>query len=199
MSEEQIESAPRGIERRKVLKAAAWSAPVVALAVSAPAAVASASQALITSTGTATATPTNPVAGETATVTWTNTGLLITNISGSPWSTGALTAELTVVRNFTITQVRIAGSVVTATGGSYTSADGTVWTVISLGDALTLVASAVTIDPTNGSSQSVMLPVIELTGTYTGTTANSGQVTLSAYANDVSGGSIVGARFGAAS
>ncbi|HMR49668.1 MAG TPA: hypothetical protein PKE40_10590 [Arachnia sp.] len=185
--------------RRSVVKGMAWSLPVVAATTVSPLAAASADQALVNTLGQGGASPSNGPTGGTVNVTFSNSGLQITNIVGAPWDAGVFTAELLIVNNFTITGVSIDGTPITSAGGSFT-AGGLVWTVVDIDLASKVLAlqtvGPVTVDAANGASQNFFIPTIVFTGTYTGTSFNSGRVTFDVAAANVSGGSTPGVRFG---
>lgn len=199
MTENNIEG--QGVKRRSVVKAAAWAAPVVAVAAAAPMAAASAEQAFVQSFGSGTASPTNVATGGSLGVGFSNSGMQIRGITGAPWSAGVFTAELSIVENFTPTAVSINGNPVTSTGGSFTSATGQVWTVTAIDLANNVLVlkttDPITVDVANGPSQQFTIPTIDFTGTYTGSVKNSGRVILDVSAASVSGAALPGVRFGA--
>lgn len=183
---------PRHVTRRRVLKVAAWSTPVVAMSVAAPLAVASAGQASIEALvgGNISA---NSAAG-TASGSFLTAGIAIVNVVGT-WETGTLNGSYTLTGPWNTGLITkedgtpfVAGEVITAGGAAWTvafvesDADGTFRIEFS--------AASVTV----GSNTIVALPRAIYSGTFTpGVPTNRNRIggTVSVSAANVNGGASV--------
>lgn len=168
MTENNIEG--QGVKRRSVVKAAAWAAPVVAVAAAAPMAAASAEQATI-SVGTGTSIDGNFGTGA---VSGTLGGhIQINNIVGSAWETGVLSSESDVrdANGLTATWSNgsLAGQPVTA-GSFVNTIGGIAWAVSVTTSATRFVILSTA--PSQTAQATFPVPAVSFSGTALGTAPN---------------------------
>lgn len=175
---EVAEAAEGGVSRRKLIKAAAWSAPVIAVAAATPLAAASPGQA-----NTAAFVGSNISAQQsagTASGTYANSGGTVSNVTGS-WSTGTLRGTYELTGPWT--------------SASLTKPDGTAFiqgeTIIRDGIAWTVTFASVSNDDgewvvqfqtdpiTVTSNTTVLLPAAIYSGTFVAGSTGPGRPTFS--------------------
>lgn len=154
----------RSIERRTVVKAAAWAAPVIAIAATAPLAAASAGNSHIGITGTNTFSVTGYTAGATGTYNLSNASAYVTN-TGTGWNIQQITVNVAWYGPVSHTGFTIYGA--TRTAGSTFTYEGRTWTVVQSN------ANGVAIRLTEGivvgvGTVTVPVPPIHGTTTLTG-------------------------------
>lgn len=160
-----------GVNRRTIIRGAAWSVPVVAAMSIAPLAAASGiSDATVLAGGGSAINFTDPT-GTQVIVNGTLTGQInIVNVTGT-WETGELTGSYRISGAVAQSSVHITwpdGSEANL-GTTYTDAYGRVWTVIRRDPTrVDLQGPSVKFDHPSSSYQSIPLPELKLVGNYTG-------------------------------
>jgi hypothetical protein len=191
-----LESVPaRQATRRSVIKAAAWSAPVIAIAATAPLAAASPTNPSLVKygTGTAVITPSNPTVGTPVDVEFRGLSFNLLNITGS-WDTGLLVFQVNT------NTVGLTGAIFTdgagtplISGSSVPASDGRVFTVVDPSIAnFTLTAPGRTVSAADGNV-AIPFPTLHLRGTYVGP---KGRLTADISTTNIPGTVAVGGNVG---
>lgn len=166
----ESEAKSSGVNRRTIIRGAAWSVPVVAAMSVAPLAAASGiGDATVLAGGGSSISFTNPTGSQVLVNGSLSGSVNIVNVTGS-WSTGTLTGSYRVSGAIAQSSVHILlpdGSEATV-GATYTDAYGRVWTVTRRDPTrVDLQGPSVSFDRPQATYQSIPLPTLRITGNYT--------------------------------
>lgn len=160
MDQIEREVEPKGLSRRTVVTAAAWSAPVIALASAAPMAAASPESATLSALAGGVITANNAAGTANGSL---EGGLLIGNVLGGPWETGTIQVDYVGTGPWSTFGITKPGGASFIDGETIVHG-GVTWTV-SLPNARTVRLTAPS--ETVSSNTTISAPPANFSGTFT--------------------------------